>query len=95
MICIFFAAGIKYGSDGGWLAMLNLVFVVISPAAVILSETFGATSSFDGYNESKAAWQNMGSCTFGIVLVSLFGLPSVLYHNKAIGQAPYGLWMAR
>ena len=38
-----------------WLPMLNLIYVVLTPMAVIIAEGFGASSSLDGYNESKAA----------------------------------------
>jgi len=85
------AAGIRYQD---WLPMLNLIYVVLTPMAVVLSEALGMRSSYDGYNELKAAWANFGGCFFGVILISLFGLPLVLLHNGSVGKEAFGLWIA-
>ena len=40
------------------------------------------------------AWQNFGSCFFGVILASLFGLPLVLLHNNQLKPLGFGLWIA-
>jgi len=84
-------AGTEYGN---WLPMINLAFVIISPMLVVISEALGTAPSWSGYDESKAAWANIGGCIFGAVLSSLFGLPILLLHNGAISQPVFGLWLA-
>lgn len=85
------AAGIKYAQ---WLPMLNLIYVVLTPMAVIVAEGFGSSSSMDGYNEVKAAWTNFAGCFFGIILTSLFGLPLLLFGNSIVSGPALGLWLA-
>ena len=92
-LCFLLAAGIRYSSEGGWLAMLNLLFVLALPFAAVITDTFGASQSWAGYDEKSAAWLGFGNCFLGLILVSLFALPLVLLHTGAIGGPVLGLWL--
>jgi hypothetical protein len=50
-------AGLVYKN---WYPMINLLFVVFTPVAVIMSETLGRSVMSLGYDEVKAAWANFG-----------------------------------
>lgn len=84
-------AGIRYHN---WLPMINLCFVVAVPIAVILSDAVGPSTFAGEYSERRAAFANFGSCLFGLILLSLFGLPLVLLHTAALDHASFGLWIA-
>lgn len=43
--------------------------------------------------EGRAAWANFGTCFFGVILTSLFGLPLILYHVGKLTHAGLGLWL--
>jgi len=43
-----------------WLPMINLIFVVLTPMAIIVSETLGGSSTFSDYSEVRQAWANFG-----------------------------------
>lgn len=83
-------AGIAFKN---WLPMLNLCAVVLVPAAVIMSETLGGSSSFSSYDEGKMVWKNFGTCFFGTILVSLLGLPLILLHTSALDHSSFWLWI--
>ncbi len=87
-ICLLLA-GIIYRD---WLAMLNLVAITVVPIAAILSDV-NRSSGYGGYDEMKAAMHNMSSALFGVILISLFGLPLVLFHKSAISGGGFGLWI--
>ena len=73
--------------------MVNLIAVLLVPVAVILSDTLGGGSPFVEYNEGRAAWANFGTCFFGVILASLFGLPLILYHVGSLSATGLGLWL--
>ena len=75
-------------------AMVNLIAVLLVPVAVILTDTIGGGSPFAEYNEGRAAWVNFGTCFFGVILTSLFGLPLILYHVQKLSGLGLGLWLA-
>ena len=75
-------------------AMVNLIAVLLVPVAVILTDTIGGGSPFAEYNEGRAAWVNFGTCFFGVILTSLFGLPLILYHITKLTGLGLGLWLA-
>ena len=74
-------------------AMVNLIAVLLVPVAVILTDTIGGGSAFSDYDEGRAAWVNFGTCFFGVILASLFGLPLILYHVGNITHVGLGLWL--
>ena len=70
-----------------YLPFLNIAFVVVVPMAVVIGDAMGGGSSGgfgSSYNETAAAWTNMGHCLFGTILISMFGLPLVLLHTGAV-----------
>lgn len=88
---LLLAAGIAFHN---WLPMLNLAAVILIPVAVIMSESIGGASQYASYDEIRQAWNNFGSCIFGILLVSFIGLPLILLHSTAIQKEEFGLWIA-
>ncbi len=66
-----------------YLPFLNIAFVVLVPIAVIIGDVLGP-SSLSSYTETSMAWANFGTCTFGTIIISMFGLPLVLLHTGAV-----------
>ena len=52
-----------------------------------------ATPAASGYDVTKVAWANFGSCFLGTILASLIGLPLVLLHVGALDTTSFALWM--
>lgn len=76
-----------------WYPMLNVAAVVLIPIAIILADATGSSSVYMGYDETKAAFQNLSSCVFGTILASMFGLPLVLLHAGIVLPPEFGLWI--
>lgn len=66
-----------------YLPFLNVAFVVMVPVAVIIADMMSG-GSMSSMSETGAAWQNFGSCLFGTILISMFGLPLVLLHTASV-----------
>jgi hypothetical protein len=95
-LAVSFILLIVAGAVGhNWLPMINLGAVVLVPISVILSDTFGGSAFAASYDEGRAAWANFGSCFFGTLLVSLFGLPLVLYHVGSVSAASVAAAVAK
>lgn len=73
--------------------MLNLLFVLLLPFAAVITDTMGGSQAWAGYDEKSAAFQSMGTCFVGVILVSLFALPAVLMHTGTIDGPVLGLWL--
>jgi Vacuolar protein sorting 55 len=84
-LCFLLASGIRYNSEGGWLAMLNLLFVLLLPFAAVITDTMGGGQAWEGYNEKSATFHGYGICFVGILLV--------LLHTGAIGGPVLALWL--
>ena len=87
---LLIVAGAVYNN---WYPMLNVAAVVLIPIAIILADATGGSSTYMGYDESKAALQNMSSCMFGTIMASMFGLPLVLLHAQVVNPPEFGLWI--
>ncbi len=76
-----------------YLPFINIAFVVLVPIAVIIADmtSSGASAS---YSETAAAWANFGNCMFGVIMVSMFGLPLVLLHTGEVSNQGFALWIA-
>lgn len=66
-----------------YLPFLNIAFIVLVPVAVIIGDVMGGSSSY-GTSETSVAWANFGHCSFGTIMISMFGLPLVLLHIDAV-----------
>lgn len=96
-LCISFILLVVAGAlpSGSWLPMINVIACVFIPIGIVLADSVSSGSSaFTSYDETKAAWNNFGSCFFGTVLASFVGLPCVLLHAGAVDTRAFALWIA-
>ena len=68
-----------------YLPFLNIAFIVLVPVAVIIGDVMGGGSTTYS-SETSAAWANFGHCSFGTIMISMFGLPLVLLHTEAVSN---------
>lgn len=78
-----------------FLPFVNLAFVVMLPIAVLIGDMQKPTKYLESTRDIKSAnCANFGACILGVILISMFALPLVLLHIKALSIEGFALWIA-